>query len=58
MNFPHYFRNKAVIDHPHQQLFKASLNTGVVPLDPKRAIITPIYKVHARINNPLPLNRI
>ena len=30
--------------HPLQLLYKASLNTGEIPVDLKLAIITPIYK--------------
>ena len=30
--------------HPRQLLHKASLKTGEIPIDLKRAIITPIYK--------------
>ena len=30
--------------HPLKLLYEASLNTGEIPLDLKRAIITPIYK--------------
>ena len=30
--------------HPLQLLFEASLKTGEIPIDLKRAIITPIYK--------------
>ena len=30
--------------HPLQLLYKTSLKTGEIPIDPKRAIIVPIYK--------------
>ena len=30
--------------HPLELLYKASLKTGEIPIDLKRAIITPIYK--------------
>ena len=34
--------------HPLQLLYKASLKTGEIPTDLKRAIITPIYKGGSR----------
>ena len=34
--------------HPLQLLYKASLKTGEIPIDLKRAIITPIYKGGSR----------
>ena len=34
--------------HPLQLLYKAFLKTGEIPIDLKRAIITPIYKVSSR----------
>ena len=34
--------------HPLQLLYKASLKTGIIPIDLKRAIITSIYKGGSR----------
>ena len=34
--------------HPLQLLYEASLKTGIIPKDPKRAIITSIYKDDSR----------
>ena len=47
MNFQQYFSNnaaRAYLAHPLQLLYKASLKTGEIPTDLKRAIITPIYR--------------
>ena len=51
MNFQQYSSNnaaRALPMHPLQLLYKASLKTGEIPTDLKRAIITPIYKGGSR----------
>ena len=46
--FRQYFSNNAARVYPLQLLYKASLKTGEIPTDHKRAIITPIYKGGSR----------
>ena len=48
INFEQYFSNNAARVYPLQLLYKASLKTGEIPTDLKRAIITPIYKGGSR----------
>ena len=48
MNFQQYFSNNAARAHSLQLLYKASLKTGEIPTDLKRAIITAIYKGGSR----------
>ena len=49
MNFQQFFSNNAArVAHPLQLLYKASLKTVEIPIDLKRAIITPIYKGGSR----------
>ena len=43
-----YAVNMPTVAHPLQLLYKASLKTGKIPTDLKRAIITPIYKGGSR----------
>ena len=45
MNFHQYFEKQCSksLAHPLQLLYKASLKTGEIPIDLKRAIITLIY---------------
>ena len=50
MNFQQFFSKHCSksLAHPLQQLYKLSMKTGEIPIDLKRAIITPIYKGGSR----------
>ena len=49
MNFQQYFQTtQQELAHPLKLLYKASLKTGEIPMDLKRAIITPLYNDGSR----------